>query len=378
VKVAIFASYLPPHVGGIEAVTESQATGLAARGEEVVVVTSACGSTAGVSRLGNSEVHRIPAWNYFEKKMGAVFPIFSPTLVSESYRAIKTADIVHAHDSFYLTSLAAAVWAKVLHKPLILTQHVDLIPHPSPIVGFVQKAVYATTGRFIQRSSSRILVLNSRVERFLVGKGVESSKITFLPNCVDTNTYAPADARSKLALREKYQLSPDKVLALFVGRFVPKKGFAKLLHLRAIPNVEIVFVGGDAPPGHARADQHFLGVMSRLDMPDIYKMCDIFVLPSQGEGFPVTVQEAMASGLPAIVGDDPAYGPYDLDSSLLKLVSPDTESISASLALVAADPELRADMSNYSRLYALKNFDSTAHVEVLLDVYRRECGQLAH
>ena len=374
-KVAVFVSYLPPHVGGIEAVAESQATGLAARGEEVTVITSACDSRPGVSHLGNCVVRRIPAWNYFEQKMGAVFPIFSPSLVWHSYKAVRNADIVHAHDSFYLTSLAGAFWARVLRKPLILTQHVDVVPHPNSLVELIQKIVYATTGRFVQRSSRRILVLNSRVEQFLVHNRVDSSRITFLPNSVDTEAYAPADAESKQALRERFHLSQDKVLALFVGRFVPKKGFTSLLHLRRIENLEIVFVGGDPPEGHAREDQHFLGTIGRREMPDIYKLCDIFVLPSQGEGFPVTVQEAMATGLPAIVGDDPAYAPYGLDRSLIKLVAPSAESIAASLEQVAVDADLREDMATYSRLYALKNFDWATHVEVLMDIYWREARQ---
>src|ERR1019366_454774 len=151
----------------------------------------------------------------------------------------------------------------------------------------------------------------------------------------------------------------DKMLALFVGRFVPKKGFAKLLRLQPIENLDIVYAGGHAPIGFLRADHHFLGPVSRLDMPDVFKMCDIFILPSQGEGFPVTVQEAMASGLPVVTTDDPAYQPYSLNSKLIDLINPSVDSIDATLKNLVLNHKKRQLMSKYSREFAVECFDST-------------------
>jgi D-inositol-3-phosphate glycosyltransferase len=369
VKIAVFVHYLPPHVGGIEVISESQIKALLAAGQDVMVISSACSSEPGLSKVDGYEARRIRAWNYFEEKMGAAFPIYSPALVWHGYKAVRAADIVHAHDAFYLTSLTAAIWARILRKPLILTQHVGMVPHPNKLVNLIQQLVYATTGRFILRSSRAILVLNSRVRKFVLGKGIEESKIMFLPNGVDTSTFTPAARWEKRLLRRKYNLPEDKLLALFAGRFVAKKGFAKLLGLKSIKNLEVVFVGGDVPAGHMRDDHHFLGSVSRERMPEVFKMCDIFMLPSQGEGFPVTVQEAMASGLSVITTADPAYGPYNLDESLVQLVEPTTSRFSAALQMTVNDPELRREMSRYSRAYALANFDWRVHVTQLLSIY---------
>lgn len=369
-KIAVFIHYLPPHVGGIEAVAESQIMGLAAAGEDVSVITSACSAKSGVSELSNCSIRRLPAWNYFEDKMKAVFPIFSPALVWHGYNIVKRADVVHAHDAFYLTSFIAAFWARLLRKPLILTQHVDMVPHPRRIVNLAQRAVYATTGRFIFRSSRRIVVLNSRVREFLIARGVDASIITFLPNGVDTHTFTPPTDEQRRALRRRYNLPDNGILALFAGRFAPKKGFAELLKLEAIRHLQLVFAGGNAPAGHARGDQHFLGVVSRRDMPDVFRLCDIFVLPSQGEGFPVTVQEAMASGLPIIMGGDPAYEPYGLNRSLVKLIEPDSEKVRLALQAAVADSGLRLNMSAYSRRYALEYFDRDKHIAELISIYK--------
>jgi glycosyltransferase involved in cell wall biosynthesis len=370
VKVAIFVHYLPPHVGGIEVVAAGQASSLAALGATVTVITSACGATSGLAESPGYSVRRIPAWNYFEERWGAVYPLFAPSLIWHAYRAVKRADVVHAHDAFYLPSLVAALWARVCRKPLIVTQHVDFVPHPNSLVRLAQRLIYSTTGRFVLRSSERIIILNSRVAAFLVSKGIEESKVMFLPNGLDPQEFSPGDKEDKLALRRKYNLPEDKILALFVGRFVPKKGFSKLFDLPAAANLDLVFVGGAPPPGHNRGDQHFLGVIDRDSMPDIYRLSDIFVLPSQGEGFPLTAQEAMACGLPVVMTDDPAYDLYQLDKKLVKLVDPSIESIGTALESTAADQELREAMARYSREYTLKNFDQCTKIAELIDVYR--------
>ncbi len=373
-KIAVFVSYLPPHVGGIEVVAESQIKALAAAGLNVSVITSACGSKSGLSKLNGYEIRRISAWNYFEEKMGAVFPVYSPSLLWHGYKAVRNADVVHAHDAFYLTSFTAAFWARILRKPLILTQHVDMVPHPKEIVNLMQKIVYDSTGRFILRSSKKFIVINSRVKAFLIGRGIDEARIVFLPNGVDTTVFSPSTEQQKRALRRRYNLPEDKILALFVGRFVPKKGFTKLLKVEAMKNLELVFAGGNAPDGYTRDDQHFLGAISRKHAPDVFRMCDIFVLPSQGEGFPVTIQEAMASGLSVIMTDDPAYDPYGLDESLVKLVEPNTKSVTIALQSTVDDFQLQQGMARYSRAYALEHFDLSTNITQLLSIYRDQIG----
>src|ERR1019366_3795383 len=129
-RIAVFVSYLPPHIGGIEVVAQNQINALSEAGHEVNVVTSACGTKPGLEINGECKIRRVSAWNYFEEKFGAAFPIFSPSLIFYSYKTVKEAEVVHVHDAFYLTSFAAAVWAKILQRPLVMTQHVDEVPHP--------------------------------------------------------------------------------------------------------------------------------------------------------------------------------------------------------------------------------------------------------
>lgn len=368
-RVAVFASYLPPHVGGLEVVVDAQVKALVADGQDVRLVTSSAGAKAGRHMADGYEVRRVSAWNYLEDKWGAAFPIFSPSLVWYAFRAVKYADIVHTHDGFYLTSLAAAFWARVLRKPLILTQHVDLVPHPNSIVRLAQRLVYATTGRFVMVSSARIIVLNSRVKQFLLSKKVAEAHTVFLPNGVDTNAFKPVDQAEKQRLRTNFGVPTSQTVALFAGRFVPKKGFGMLLEVPPIPGLTWVFAGGYAPSGHTRRDHYFLGPVGREAMAEVFRMCDIFVLPSSGEGFPVTVQEAMASGLAVITTDDPAYSLYRLDRHYITLIEPTAVEIAKRLRSLRRAPDFRVRAGAYARHYAETHFAWNAHLQHLVQLY---------
>ena len=182
--------------------------------------------------------------------------------------------------------------------------------------------------------------------------------------------FHPPTTKQKNVLRQKYNLPSEKILALFVGRFVPKKGFRKLLEAVGEDYV-IVFVGGDRPdsvkPDHRAI---FLGSLSQIETAEIYQACDVFVLPSEGEGFPLSIQEAMASGLPIITTDDPGYRSYNFDRKLLYLISPTAREIKNYLTKITNDSRLRDIMGKYSLTYAKKYFNWDETIEKISHSYQ--------
>ena len=372
-RILITVSYVLPHLGGIEIVAENQARHLARAGKNVRVLTSAFKRPSGVSSEPEGhKIHRIPFWNITEDKFGAPFPLFAPSLWWQARKLVRESDVVHAHDAFYISSLAAAFWARRLGKPFILTQHVAEIPHPKAIVRFGQKAVYATTGRFIFRSARRVAVLNDNVRQFLLNHGVPDERIFVLPNGVDTSLFRPVkDDAEKTALRKKYNLPADKPLAVFVGRFVPKKGFDKLLQAGS-NTYRIVFVGGDAPDATMARDPRFIFVGGRppAETAEFYRACDMFILPSEGEGFPLTVQEAMASGLPVVTTDDPGYKVYGFKDEIV-LIKPTIKNIHATLTELATNTQKRTELGAKAYEFAQKHFTWEQNIATLIDEYRK-------
>ncbi|MFF5964052.1 glycosyltransferase family 4 protein [Streptomyces collinus] len=368
-RILLVSHYYPPHVGGIENVVRREAEGLAAQGVEVTVLTSA--ERSSVREENGVRVVRVAAWNGTERRAGVPFPVFSPALLATALRLVRGADVVHIHDCLYLSSWAAGLAARLTQTPYVLTQHVALVDHPSGLVRAVQRTVYRIAGRALLRGARAVFTLNASVARFVEAHGARACY--HLANGVDTDRFRPAeDSGEPVRARERLGLPAGRVLVLFVGRLVPKKGHDLLLAAhRPDAGYDLVFSGGgDIAALAGRPGVHHLGALPPEAVAEAYRACDVFALPSTAEGFPLTVQEAMASGLPVITTDDPGYSPYELDRDQVSLLSREVTVLDAELRALAADPGRRARMGKYSRAYAEKTFAWDDHVTTLLAHYR--------
>jgi glycosyltransferase involved in cell wall biosynthesis len=142
----------------------------------------------------------------------------------------------------------------------------------------------------------------------------------------------------------------------------------------ASPDYDLVFVGGESRPveiGRAGGRIYYLGTVPRVKMQEIYRAVDVFCLPSQGEGFPLTVQEAMASGLPVVTTDDEAYRPYEVPSDAICFVSPNQTELGRELRQLSDDAALRAELGCRAREYACSQFSWDVHATRLERLYQQ-------
>ena len=348
---------------------EEEANALSLLGLEISVVSSSWSQPQ--DRLTGWNKQTVPALNLLEGRFGVPFPIFGPSLVSALVRAVRRNDVVHVHDVFYLSSLVAGIAAVALRKPLVLTQHVDMIPHSSRLVEAAQRTVFRTYGRFLFSMSSRVLVLNDRVQEFVARGGAATDRIEFLPNGVDVDAFRPPIDLEKERLRLELGLPRDRLLVLFAGRPVPKKGFDIFVDC-ASQEYDLVFVGGERRPMEITRNGgrlYFLGSIPRAEMPAIYRAVDMFCLPSVGEGFPLTVQEAMASGLPVVTTADEAYRRYDLPLDAVCFVDREAHAISQALSRLARRPDSRIEIGRSAREYVTAHFSWEVHARRLGQLY---------
>lgn len=368
-KILIVSSYYPPHLGGLEIVAFNHANLLAKRGHEVNVLTSSV-NKAEVSYVKNGvNVIRVKALNFIENKWGVPFPLFSIRFLWIAFREAKKSDVVHIHDVFYLSSFFAMLAARFYKKPVVLMQHVEMIKHPSKLVMMGQKLAFATTGAYVFKHSKKIITLNDRVDAFLMQCGVDNSKLVALPNGVDSTLFSPVSSAQKIDLKRKLGFSLDKKVVLFVGRFVPKKGFDKLMGA-SDDLYQLVFAGGTAPAG-SDSRITFLGKLTQQELALVYQAADIFILPSEGEGFPLSVQEAMSSGLPIITTNDYGYVRYNFDRErFILLDDTSSKSIKETLYSIVNDNSKIRSMGEYSRSYALQYFSWDVVISELENLYK--------
>jgi glycosyltransferase involved in cell wall biosynthesis len=136
--------------------------------------------------------------------------------------------------------------------------------------------------------------------------GIQPEKIHVIYNGVNPEIFAPNSCSDSVFLTD-IRL-PSRPVVLFVGRIVAQKGLKTLMEAvprvaKQLPNVLFTFVGaGDFSyyqrllKEHGVSNKNFLnlGYFSYLDMPKIYSLADVFVLPSPHENCSMSLLEAMS------------------------------------------------------------------------------------
>ncbi len=366
VRVGVVAHYFPPHVGGLEVVAQRVARGLAERGHTVSVLTSACPGRAARSVEDGVEVRRLRVGNWFERH-GVPFPVFGPALLWHAWRLARRSDVVQVHDMLYISSWAAALACRLTRTPYVVTQHVAMVEHPSRVVALVQTLVLRTVGALVMRGAALVLPISPVIEAWTRAE-LPGVPTRVLRNGIDRERFHPAGAAEREAVRRRFGLPLGELLVLYVGRFVPKKGF-DVVSASASPRYRLVFVGGDRPAEQPdSAERTFLGALSPDDVAAVYRACDVFVCASVGEG-PMTPMEALLSGCAVLVRDDPSIRALGLGDAVEEL-SMEPERLRARLRELAEDPSSVADLQSRGRAIAAVIPTWTDHLNVLEGVLR--------
>ena len=173
--------------------------------------------------------------------------------------------------------------------------------------------------RLLARWSARpqAVVANSEAGRRLHEQmGYRPRRWCILPNGFDTTLFRPRDG-AHTALCRELELPEDSLLIGLVARYDPLKDHATFLRAAAVcagkvPNAHFVLIGAGVDSANAKLRRliaepgldgrvHLLG--ERSDTPELTAGLDIATCSSSGEGFPNTIGEAMASGVPLVVTD---------------------------------------------------------------------------
>jgi glycosyltransferase involved in cell wall biosynthesis len=357
-----------PHIGGLETVVAAETRGLDTRGWDVTLLSSSYTVGPGERDEAGVRTVRVRAWNGLEPRYGVPFPIFSPRLLLTMWREVRRADLVHVHDPLYLTSWAAVLWCLVLRTPYVVHRHVGFVHHSSLVVSIVQHLVLGTVARIVLRRAAAILCIDEHVAASTRAALHRAARVDVLANGVDTAAFRPARQDERSSARREHGLPEDRPLVLFVGRFVPKKGFP-LVAAAADPAYDLVFVGGHRPRGLDDRRMHFLGGLPSAVMPRVYACADVMVVASVGE-CPLTVLEAMSSGLPVVLNDDPAlHSPWTAGPGV-EFVDMAGGGLRERLVRLVGNPAVMRRMGEEAHAYVRWAFSWQAHLDQLEGVYR--------
>ncbi len=374
----------PKRGGGIEIHTYSLARALSELGCEVDYVTDI---TTEAEFNKNVNIHKTysPRMRFqagfnewvFSHVMGGVLSFRS--CLSLLFRRWSDFDVVHMHGN--LSGLLVSIVNQQL--PLVFTVHNPtpwMCAYKSPYEQKFREAAYKLVDVNVLRQVDHIIAVNESLKDEIVSKwDIPGSKVTVVPNGVDTRIFCP-DTSRVAKLRMKYQIKGE--YCLFVGQLRSRKGGDYLLKAFSDINdkrIKCVIVGDGPERGRLVRLTHnlkldnkviFTGAVPFEDLTGLYAGAEFFVLPTVAEGSPLVILEALASGLPVVSTKVSGIPEIVEDKHNGFIVPPrDALALEESMRLLIEDYELRKKMSESARRKAVSMFSWRAIAEKTLSVY---------
>jgi glycosyltransferase involved in cell wall biosynthesis len=301
---------------------------LRAGGLEVEVVYQ---SLAGAEKFFDPGFQRDITWDvpllegypYQQLPEGASFPKLISACVEALDKSHAQAVWMHGWGSNLAKAVRLAARKRGL--PVLLRGETHLRSlRGAALKRWVHKAVLSRAFRSIDH----FLAIGSANRDFYLDYGVEEQRITVMPYAVDNAFFQErclAAKPQREALRESLGLTAGSPVILYCGKLIPEKSPEVLLQALAEvsqanpgnPKASLLYVGDGIMRGHleeqaktlAPGQVHFLGFRNQTELPALYELCDLFVLPSIFEPWGLVVNEVMNAGKPVIVSDHVGCGP---------------------------------------------------------------------
>jgi len=185
--------------------------------------------------------------------------------------------------------------------------------------------------------------------------------IEVVPNGVDLDLFYKA----RPLPRAEFGFSDKDILLVYAGRIAPEKSLDLLLHsfagvAQAISNVHLFIIGRGQEQYEDNLTNlnqelglkdrvHFTGMVPYDKLPAYLAMCDVFVTTSITEVHPLSVIEAMGTGLPIMGVDSVGVGDTIEDGITGFLAADNIAAFTAKLTRLCLDPDLRAQMGRSAR-----------------------------
>jgi len=313
------------------------ARGLAARGEEVTVLTA----DLGLERLAQQEngwIREGRGWRLREDSVEAIYlksgasyrsMTWNPGVFDFCRQHLPAFDVVHIYGIYDLLGPPVGRACRRLGLPYV----VEPIGMFRPIVRNIalKKLYRRLLGDSLVLGANRVVATAEQERQELIEEGVPATRIVIRRNGLEVPEQLPARG----AFRRRWNIPSDAKLVLFLGRLVTKKSpdllieaFAQWRAAQAAngqaPAAVLVIAGPDEGGYQKKLEALaaqlglggsvlFPGPLFDNDKWSAYRDADLFVLPSQNENFGNTAAEAIACGTPVLVTDHCGIAPLVKD-----------------------------------------------------------------
>lgn len=318
-SIAMFGQKrIPSREGGVEIVVEELCTRMVAKGHNVTCYNRGghhvSGSEYDSKRLKEYKGIKLKTVPTIEKKgLAAVSSSFFAALCC----AFGKYDVVHIHAE----GPAFFCWLpKLFHKRVIVTVHGIDWQREKWKSGFGSKFIHKGEKNAV-KYADEIIVLSKGVQDYF--EKIYGRKTVFIPNGVSNHI-----ERKPQIIKNKFGLDKDEYI-LFLGRLVPEKGIKYLIEAFKQVDTEkkLVIAGGSSDTSEfenemkelAKEDKRiiFTGFVQGQELEELYSNAYVYALPSDLEGMPLSLLEAMSYGNCCLVSDIPECAEVVEDKALI-------------------------------------------------------------
>lgn len=368
-RVAMFGQKRLSREGGIEIVVKELCTRMARDGCQVT-----CYNRSGHHVSGAEYDEKIEYDGIRQKSVLTIEKKGLATVSSSAFAALYSAlgkyDVIHIHAE----GPAFFAWLpKMFGKRVVVTVHGIDWQREKWKSGFGSKFIRQGEKNAV-KYADEIIVLSKGVQDYF--KKVYGRETNFIPNGVNRPKLRAAEQIS-----EKFGLSKDSYI-LFLGRLVPEKGIRYLIEAfkQVKTDKKLVIAGGSSDTDSferelkdlAKNDERiiFTGFVQGSLLDELYSNAYIYTLPSDLEGMPLSLLEAMSYGNCCLVSDIPECTEVVEDKALIFKKS-DVSDLWEKLQDACNHPENVMELKKEAADFICKKYDWDDVVEKTRELYRR-------
>ena len=366
--ISMFGQKRLSREGGIEIVVKELCTRMAQDGHKITCYNRSGHHVSGAEFDKKNEYEGICQKSVptIEKKgLAAVSSSFFAAL----YSAFGKYDVVHIHAE----GPAFFSWLpKMFGKRVVVTIHGIDWQREKWKSGFGSKFIRQGEKNAV-KYADEIVVLSKGVQDYF--KDTYGRETRFIPNGVNR-----PEIQSAKLITEKFDLTKDSYI-LFLGRLVPEKGLRYLIEaFKAVKtNKKLVIAGGSSDTDSfmkelqesAKSDNRiiFTGFVQGQLLDELYSNAYIYTLPSDLEGMPLSLLEAMSYGNCCLVSDIPECVEVVEDKALVFKKS-DTEDLRTTLQKACEHPEHVVELKQTAADFICPKYNWDNVVEETVKLYR--------
>ena len=322
--------------------------------------------------------------NEYNKYHFTIHPFYSTQrenpkeLENEVRSVLECYDIIHLHTSSWRGFMIEQIAMDINMEKVIVHSHstgIDIQDDKERIAQIKEHLEYRK--KFGEQYATDFCACSKSAAEWLFGDSISPEKITYMPNAVDTLKYRYNNT-TRQQVRERLHLE-ERFVVGHVGRYSYTKNQELLIRCIAnikdkYPNITLICIGQGELKEYFAALIEQLHVKARVILLDwqsriweYLQAFDLFCLPSKFEGFPISVVEAQAAGLPCLVSstvtEEVAITP------LVRFVSCDQ--IQWERAIINCMYSRVENRYGYDELVAERGFDIRRSAGMLEELYDR-------